>query len=113
LTDSDGEQELEEVESEHEGDFVFVMVPRGTTATATTGGSGTSSNAPEARKRAADEDAMLAEEVKQARVEHHLEGLQGSPQRVVNIERREDETGVRARLVSRLEAAGTAAPSSS
>jgi hypothetical protein len=96
-TNSDGEKESEEVESEHEGDSVFVGAPRDTVATGTVEGSGTSSSALEGRKRAADEDAAQAKEVKRARVEHRLEGLQVSPPPVVNEERREDKMGARAR----------------
>jgi hypothetical protein len=111
-TNSDGEEESEEVESEHEGDSVFVVLPHGTMATGTAKGSGTSFSTSEGRKPAADKDAAQAKEAKRARVEHHLEGLQGSPPPVVNAERREDETGARAQLVLCLEAAGAAAPSS-
>lgn len=67
---------------------------------------------PKARKRAADEDAALVEEAKRACVEHHSEGLQGSPPPVVNVECCEDETGAHARSASRLVAVGASTPSS-
>jgi hypothetical protein len=77
---------------------VLVVVPHSTTATEIAEGSRTSSSAPKGRKHAADEDATQAEEAKRDQVEHHSEGLQGSPPLVVNIERHEDETGPGVRL---------------
>jgi hypothetical protein len=111
-TDCDGKEELEEVESEHEGDSVFVVVACGTVATGTAEGSRTSFSAPEGRKHAANEDVVQAEEAKRARVDHHSEGLQGSPPPVVNADQREDEMGARAQPVLCLEVEGAATPSS-
>jgi hypothetical protein len=72
-TNSDSEEESKEVESEYEDVSVFVIEPLGATATGTSRGPGVSSNAPEARKHAAEGDAVQEEEAKRARVEQRSE----------------------------------------